>query len=250
MALNGRAEFDRRSDFMSTLNATCSQCGGAAAGYRIFCSNCGAVLRTPVPLLASDFPDSPVGMSTLKRATIVVIKRIGAIAEPVKPLRASAIIAAVLYVIDAFVLSQGFLALVLAALVLLYFLPATLWALLTNRRVARWRAAKAGIYLLAAVSIVFTIGSQNRMADRRIVKLGDACLAYRAKYHRYPKELEALVPEFMSSVPVARYELPENERFFYYAYDDDREPMLYYVALPPFGRRFYYMRSGCWGYLD
>jgi hypothetical protein len=98
-----------------------------------------------------------------------------------KPLRASAIIAAaVLYVVDAFVLSLPFFALVLFAVVLLYFLPATLWALRSDRHVARSRAAKAGIYLFAAVSIVVTIGMQNSMADRRAVKLGDACLAYRA----------------------------------------------------------------------
>jgi hypothetical protein len=63
-------------------------------------------------------------------------------------------------------LSQGFLALVLFV-VLVYFLPATLWAVHTNRRVARLRALKMGIYLFAAVSILVTNGLQNRMADRR-----------------------------------------------------------------------------------
>src|SRR5690242_5408862 len=100
-----------------------------------------------------------------------------------KTLRASVIIAVVLYVGDAFVLAQGFVALVLFAVVLLYFLPAILWAVRTDRRVAKLRAAKAGIYLLAVVSILVTIKLQNSMADRRAVKLGDACLAYRAKYH-------------------------------------------------------------------
>lgn len=65
---------------MSTPSATCSQCGASAAGARIFCDKCGAALQTPVPLVLSDFPDTPVRMSTLKRATIVLIKGIGAIA--------------------------------------------------------------------------------------------------------------------------------------------------------------------------
>src|SRR5215475_4525434 len=125
-------------------------------------------------------------------------------AQPCKTqLRASTVIAAViavvLYVVDAFVLSLPFFALVLFALVLLYFLPATLWALRSNRRIARVRATSAGIYLLVAISIFVTLGLQNSMADRRAVKLGDACLAYRAKYHRYPKNLNALVPEFILS---------------------------------------------------
>jgi hypothetical protein len=63
-------------------------------------------------------------------------------------------------------------------------------------------------------SIFVTIGLQNRMAEHRAVKLGDACLAYRAKYQHYPQNLNALVPEFISSVPVARYGLP-SDRFVY-----------------------------------
>lgn len=111
-------------------------------------------------------------------------------------------------------------------------------------------AGRNGIYLLAAVSIIATIGLQNSMADRRAVKLGDACLAYRAKYHRYPKNLKALVPEFISSVPVARYGLLGGDRFINSSQHDDREPMLYYEAIPPFGRRFYHMETRSWGYLD
>ena len=167
-----------------------------------------------------------------------------------KTLRASVIIAVVLYVGDAFVLAQGFVALVLFAVVLLYFLPATLWAVRTDRRVAKLRAAKAGIYLLAVVSILVTIKLQNSMADRRAVKLGDACLAYRAKYHHYPENLKALVPEFISSVPVARYGLAGGDSFFYISAENDREPMLFYEAVPPFGRRFYHMETRSWGYLD
>jgi len=167
-----------------------------------------------------------------------------------KALRASAIIAAILYVVDAFVVALPFFAFLLFAVVLVYFLPATLWALRSDRRVAGLRAAKAGIYLLAAVSIFVTLGLQNSMADRRAVKLGDACLAYRAKYHRFPKELKELEPEFIPSVPVARYGLLGDDRFIYFSPGNDREPMLYYEAVPPFGRRFYHMESRSWGYLD
>ena len=167
-----------------------------------------------------------------------------------KSFRASAIIAAVLFVVDAFVLALPFFAFVLFVVAWVYFLPATLWALRSNRRVAALRAAKAGIYLFAAVSIFVTLGLQNRMADRRAVKLGDACIAYRAKYHRYPKNLDALVPEFIPSVPVARYGLVGGDYFFYSSLSDDHEPMLFYEAIPPFGRRFYHMESRSWGYLD
>jgi len=169
-------------------------------------------------------------------------------------LRASTIIAAVtgtvLYVVDAFVLALPFFASVLLAVVVLYFLPATLWALWSDRRVAKVRATYASIYLLVAISIFVTLGLQNRMADHRAVKLGDACLSYRTKYHHYPANLEVLVPEFIPSVPVARYGLFRKDRFWYISNRDNREPMLYYQALPPFGRRFYHMESRSWGYLD
>jgi hypothetical protein len=176
-------------------------------------------------------------------------------AEPGKQeLRAStiitAVIAGVLYIVDAFVVSLPFFALVLFAVVVLYFLPATLWAFRSNRRIARVRATNAGICLLTAISIFVTLGLQNSMADRRAVKLGDVCLAYRSKYHHYPTSLEALVPEFLSSVPVARYGLLGADHFFYFAREGDREPMLYYEAVPPFGRRFYHMESRNWGHLD
>jgi hypothetical protein len=167
-----------------------------------------------------------------------------------KPFRASAIIATVLYLADGFFLFQGFFALVFFVVVLLYFLPATLWALRADRRVARLRATKGCIYLLAAVSILATIGLQNSMADRKAVKLGDACLAYRAKYHRYPRNLEALVPEFTSSVPVPRYDIFGVDRFTYFSHEDDQEPMLYYQVIPPFSRRFYHMETRSWGYMD
>ena len=167
-------------------------------------------------------------------------------------LRASIIIAAVLYGLDAFVFSCPFFAFGLFAVVLLYFLPATVWALRSDRRVARLRAAKAGIYLLAAVSIFLTIRSQYDMAARRAVRLGDACLAYRAKYHHYPNNLEALVPEFVPSVPVAMYGLLWGNwlQFSYSSNGDDREPMLYYGPIPPFGRHFYFMETRSWGVQD
>ena len=191
----------------------------------------------------------PVGM---------VLDRVGG-KSPRASLVSAAVIAGVLYVMDAFVLLSEVFDYVLFGVALLYFLPTALWALRTDRRVAKLRAAKAGIYLFAAVSIVATIVSQNHMADRRAVKLGDACLAYRAKYQHYPQNLNALVPEFISSVPAPRYALVPD-RFTYFprssysttdeVYDLQNEPMLYYQVVPPFGRRFYHMESRERGFLD
>jgi hypothetical protein len=158
-------------------------------------------------------------------------------------------IAAGLFILDAFILNQGFVALCLILVTVFVFLPRALWARRTNRRLYEQRLAKAGIYLLAAVTVFGSNALQNRMADRRAIKIGNACLAFQAKYRRYPRRLDELVPAFRPSVPVAKYTLG-GSGFFYFNPPAGREPTLFYEAMPPFGRRFYHMETGGWGYLD
>lgn len=166
-----------------------------------------------------------------------------------KPYRTTIIFAAGLFLLDAFVLNQGFVALLAIPVTLLVFIPRALWVYCKNRTLYLQRLNKAGIYLLAAFSVFAANTLQNRVADCRAIVLGNACLAYRAKYQHYPENLEKLVPEFMASVPLAK---PlSGVHFFYYAGVEDRkEPMLFYQAIPPFGRRFYHLEKGYWGYLD
>ena len=159
-------------------------------------------------------------------------------------------VAAGLFILDAFGLNQGFLALCLMLVSVLVLLPRALWALRENRRPAEQRLVKTGIYLLTAVAIIACNSLQNRMADRQAIKIGNACLAFHAKYQRYPEDLNELVPAFLPSVPVAKYSLMGNAVFFYSSPIVGREPMLYYQVIPPFGRRFYHMETGTWGYLD
>lgn len=166
-----------------------------------------------------------------------------------KPFKKSILLAAGLFVLDAFIMNQGVVSLFVVLLVLVVFLPRALWALRNNRGLFRERMVKAGIYLLAAVAVFGANTMQNRMADRRAIRLGNACLAYRAKYNHYPHRLDELVPEFIPSVPAAKYTLSSSP-FFYASRPNGDEPMLFYQALPPFGRRFYHMETGAWGYLD
>jgi hypothetical protein len=161
--------------------------------------------------------------------------------------RTAILLAVGLFVNDAFILNQGILAIFIVLLTLFVFLPRALWALRTSRALYLERLTKAGIYLLAAVAVFVANGFQNRMADRRAIELGRVCLAYHAKYQHYPQRLEELVPEFIPSVPVAKYTLGG---FFHYSRPTGGEPMLYYEAMPPFGRRFYHIETGDWGYLD
>lgn len=123
------------------------------------------------------------------------------------------LIAAGLFIFDAFLLNQGIVAFLIIPLIFFVFLPRALWALRTSRSLSLQRFIRAGIYLLAAAAIFVTNAQQNRMADRRAVVLGKACLAYHAKYNQYPERLNQLVPEFIPSVPLAKYTLASGNSF-------------------------------------
>jgi hypothetical protein len=165
-----------------------------------------------------------------------------------KPLRITIILAAILFIFDAFVLNQGFVSLVIILITLFVLLPRALWVYRKNRPLYLTRLTKAGIYLLAAFSVFTANALQNRIADRRAIALGNACLAFHAKYNHYPQQLNELVPEFIPYVPMAKS--LAGASFMYFSPPSGHEPMLYYQALPPFGRRFYHMEKGSWGFMD
>jgi hypothetical protein len=52
----------------------CSQCGTRADAGRIFCANCVATLRAPVPLIRPRIEDNSAAMSPMKRMVVTVIK--------------------------------------------------------------------------------------------------------------------------------------------------------------------------------
>ena len=157
-------------------------------------------------------------------------------------------VAACIFVLDAVILNQGFVAVILILLALFVFFPFAVLLRRRDRHKYQQRLVKIAICVLTGVAVLSSNTLQNRLADRRAIAIGKACLAYRAKYHQYPAKLKELVPEFLTSVPAAKW---GGEQFSYSrALEPDHEPMLYYAAVPPFGRRFYHMESGRWGYLD
>ena len=157
-------------------------------------------------------------------------------------------VAASIFVLDAVILNQGFVAVMLILLSLFVFFPIAALLRRRDRRKYEQRLVKITIYMLAGVAVLSSNTLQNWLADRHAIAIGNACLAYRAKYHQYPAEPKELVPEFLPSVPVAKW---GGEHFRYSrAREPDHEPMLWSAAVPPFGRRFYHMESGSWGFLD
>ena len=158
------------------------------------------------------------------------------------------VLASGLFLADSFVLNQGFISVLVALVALLVLVPRALLSSRTEGSLRRKRLVNAGIYLLAVLFVFSANAIQNCIADRRAVMLGKACIAFRAKYDHYPQRLEELVPEFIPSVPDAK--TLSGTSFIYIPKLNGGEPMLFYEAVPPFGRRFYHVESRSWGFLD
>lgn len=153
-------------------------------------------------------------------------------------------LALLLVFVDAGLFNQGVIA-AITGIVLLVRLP---W-MLSDKSTAtrRIRLRNFAIYMTAVV-LVFALNIGNNMiAQRRADALVVAVKAYRAKYQCYPDSLKDLVPEFADSIPVAKYTL--WGAFWYAKYEGDRA-LLFYVAVPPFGRPTYSFARGEWTYLD
>jgi hypothetical protein len=157
---------------------------------------------------------------------------------------------AAVFLIDAFVLNQGALAALAALVAVLVGVPAALYQGIGRRswRGAGVRALGALFFVLAAVAVVAVNAAQNDMARRRAGVLIAACDAFQERHARYPAALTELVPEFLPSVPRAKYTLASSE--FTYAMRTDAPPTLSYVSLPPFGRPVYSFSRHAWGFID
>jgi hypothetical protein len=168
--------------------------------------------------------------------------------KAIPSLRKSLKIAVALFVVDAFFLNQGIFSAVFLAVLLLGVLPVALYSALRKRWPEfRLRMATIGIYAIACLAVFGANYLNNAMAQRRAIQLGQACRQFQVKYNRYPRFLGELEPEFISSVPLAKYAFMDSD-FFYLASSTD--PRVWFVELPPFGRRFYHVKTGNWGYMD
>lgn len=153
--------------------------------------------------------------------------------------------AGALIVFDAFVLNQGFIALLVGTWMVLGALPRAAFS--KDPAVRRLRLARVGIFL-AAVLLVFALNwANNQIAGSRAERLVKAIKGYHQKHQKYPDKLDDLTPEFIAGVPLAKYTL--MSRSFQYL-SSPRSHMLVYVVFPPFGRAVYNVEREKWGSLD
>lgn len=167
--------------------------------------------------------------------------------KSVRSLKAAWIIAGALFVIDAFILNQGSIAVFALLFVFFYQLPKALGTV-RDEGVRKRRLQRAGIFTLMAALILGANLLNNLNARSRARRLITRCNQYKEKYGKFPDNLEALVPEFIRGVPRAKFVPGRNGRFKYSAAADSHQLM--YTSLPPFSRKYYVLEERAWKNLD
>ena len=113
------------------------------------------------------------------------------------------------------------------------------------------RATVGGV--LGSAALLVTILRPDRKGSERARKNAEQIIAagraFQQRHGRLPATLEELVPEFLPSVPPAKYDGP-HFGFVYDVGSDSGHHVLSWTELIPFGRPFYVFEEDRWGYLD
>jgi len=106
---------------------------------------------------------------------------------------------------------------------------------------------RVGIPALTLALVLANNAIQNRIAETNARRVISACEAYHAANGVFPKDLKELVPQYLSSVPVAKYCLGPPRVFYYF---NSGKPTLFWQIIPPYYRKFYDFEDQRWSYLD
>jgi hypothetical protein len=109
-------------------------------------------------------------------------------------------------------------------------------------QIRKQRLRNLGIYLFAAVVSVIGWAYRIDTAQARGDKLVSAIKAFRAENSSYPANVEALVPTYIDTVPIGPF-----GRFYYFLDKEQAKPFLFFMTMPPFGRRGYCFEGNCMG---
>ena len=81
----------------------------------------------------------------------------------------------------------------------------------------------------------------------RIIK---ACEEFRVANGKYPHTLDELVPQYLGSIPRAKYCLCQGEFVYYNSNERPNQPIMWWYKVPPFGKEVYNFEHRRWRYLD
>jgi hypothetical protein len=163
-----------------------------------------------------------------------------------KKLSPTIIIAFIIYFVEALCIAQGVIVFLFLLYVIFFLVPISLFALKKNKDIFRYRAAKACIYFLMATAIFGTNHLNNKIARHRAENIISSIKEFKSEYQRYPDKLDELVPEFLPSVPLAKYILGDN-KFRYAASQEERRHLL---IMPLINMRYYHFEEDKWRVAD
>jgi hypothetical protein len=165
-----------------------------------------------------------------------------------RPIKSSKtlITAAILFLLDAFVLNQGAISIILILFIVFWWLPKSAFKKHKGQS-PKVELTKVLIYGLVAIAVFSSNIINNRIAKGRAKDLIQVIETYRQTTGRYPHTLTELVPAYLPNVPNAKYTLIFNN--FTYI-DCQGRVSLFYVSLPPSGRPTYVFNRKEWKYID
>jgi len=155
--------------------------------------------------------------------------------------------AALLFVIDGICLGQFGFAALLLGWTLLVRVPMIVLAW-KDQPLRAFRIKKVALYLLAVVGIMALFIFNRQVGTQRANELVRAVEAYSSKHGQFPQSLDQVVPDFMSSIPLARYTFAAND--FSYKAAADGKHVLSWTVIPPFARKSYTFEEKRWVTLD
>jgi hypothetical protein len=156
------------------------------------------------------------------------------------------IIAFSLFIIDAFMLNQGGIALFILIIVLPLMVARTIKKR-KDRVELKKRLIVMGIYAAMIIFVFVSNYLNNVIAKSRSEEIIKACERYRIRNGAYPPELSSLMPNFLKEIPTAKYTFSSNQ--FRYIVSADRHSLMF-VSIPPFGRSYYIFEEKKWSSID
>ena len=222
----------------------------AAASIGIFASFCGAMFLPSgwaVPLWIL-FLGSLVAGAVVSRQLRRREAEAGVKPSTERSLAFVAILATSWAVVDAFILAQGAIAMVLFAVALLYLLPRAILAY-RSPPLLRLRLGKA-LITAAIAAVAFGIIRFNAyLAHDRAEQLIAAAEQFRSRNARYPDTLQQMVPDYIAAIPRPKYVLVSDGVGFDYSAAAGSHTLTY-TALPPYGRMVYSFERQQWRFVD
>ncbi|MFA6216463.1 MAG: hypothetical protein WDL87_02265 [Candidatus Omnitrophota bacterium] len=152
----------------------------------------------------------------------------------------------ILFIIDAFLMGGGAIAVITSFVILFYFLPKSVAGFIEkDKEKFKKYSIRLVIYMLMVVAIIAGLFLNNKFAEYKSKFIVAALEEYKAKYSHYPPSLDKLLPEFLTKIPLAKYSF--NGQFRYVSFEDDVH-WLTFASFPPYGSANYKLKEKKWFY--